>query len=143
MLEKVHLIIGFLFLLVFLATGAYMFFSFPDLYQGREEIRMMYRGTHIYLLFAASANLLMAGGLKTYDNWLANAQVMSSVIVLLAPWLILVGFIIEPPSYLVERPFTFWGIVFLFVGVLLRALLHLSWAKRHVIHNSDQKPGEN
>ena len=143
MLEKVHLIIGFLFLLVFLATGAYMFFSFPDLYQGREEIRMMYRGTHIYLLFAASANLLMAGGLKTYDNWLANAQVMSSVIVLLAPWWILAGFIIEPPSYLVERPFTFWGIVFLFVGVLLRALLHLSWAKRHSMGNRDQKPGEN
>jgi len=138
MLEKWHLAVGFLFLLIFLATGAYMFFGFPDLYQGREEIRMMYRASHIYILFAGSVNLLMAGGLNSYNNWLASVQMLASIAVLLAPVLILVGFIIEPPSYLVERTFTFWGIVFLFSGVLLRSLLHLSWAKGHAMPRSNQ-----
>ena len=142
MLEKLHLAVGFFFLLIFLATGSYLFFGFPDLYQGREEIRMMYRATHIYILFAASVNLLMAGGLKVYDNWLASAQMLSSIAVLLAPLLILAGFIIEPPSYLIERPFTFWGIVLLLVGVLVRSLLHLSWAKGHAMPQSDQQSGE-
>ena len=137
MLEKCHLVVGFIFLLIFLATGVYMFFSFPDLYKGREEVRMMYRATHIYILFAASVNLLMTGNLKTYNNWLRNAQMLSSILVLLAPLLIFGGFMTEPQSYLVERPATFWGIVFLFSGVFLRFLLNLSWTKNYALQASN------
>lgn len=133
MFRILHLFTGAVFLLVFLATGYYMSQNFPNLYQGREEIRMMYRATHIYILFAAATNLLAAHALNTFSNWLSKVQVVASLLFLVAPFLVFFGYIIEPPTYMIERPVSFWGIVSLFIGVVLVSLLNLPWAKRHAI----------
>ena len=90
----------------------------------------MYRATHIYILFAASVNLLVAHGLNNFENYLAKIQLFASALLLLAPVLVFIAYVIEPPSYLIERPVSYWGIVFLFTGVVLVSLLNLPWAKR-------------
>lgn len=131
MFRMLHLFVGAAFLLVFLATGYYMSQNFPSLYQGREEIRMMYRATHIYILFAAATNLLAAHALNSFSNWLSRVQAMASLLLLIAPFLVFMGYIVEPPAYMIERPFSFWGVVSLFLGVVLISLLNLPWSKRH------------
>ena len=128
--QKMHWAIGFLFVVVFLATGAYMRMGFPELYAGREEVRMMYRSTHIYILFGASVNLLVGHGLHRFDNYLRHVQRLASLILLLAPFWIVVGFFVESPSYLIHRPFSTWGVVSIFVGVLLVSVLNLPWARK-------------
>ena len=131
MIRMLHLVVGTAFLFIFLATGYYMSQNFPNLYQGREEIRMMYRATHIYILFAAATNLLVAHALNPFSNWLSKVQVVASLLLLVAPFLVFWGYIVEPPAYMVERPISFWGIVSLFFGIVLISLLNLPWVKRH------------
>ena len=77
-LQRSHLVIGGVFLILFLLTGGYMFTQFPELYQGREEIRMMFRATHIYILMSALVNLMCGLALRgrSYARfvWLGEAR---------------------------------------------------------------------
>jgi hypothetical protein len=102
-----------------------MLVSFPELYEDREEIRMMYRATHIYILMSSLINLAIAnysaGQQGLYCNWLRR---VASVSIIIAPAVFFVGFIVEPQSYLVERPFSFWGVLLLLVGVLLHTAIN-------------------
>jgi hypothetical protein len=132
-LKSIHFLVGALFLLIFLATGVYMFTNFPDLYAGREEVRMMYRATHVYILFSASVNLLAGGNFHHFGNFLSRVQLLASVLILIAPFLVFAGFIVEPSSYLIDRPITFWGIVSLFIGVVLLSIINLPWATKYTI----------
>jgi uncharacterized membrane protein YwaF len=127
-LQRSHLVIGALFLAIFLLTGVYMFVNFPDLYQGREEVRMMFRATHIYILMAALINILCGtsnvGQCRASFAWLSS---VASVLIMLAPVLFVTGFAIEPTEYRLDRPVSFWGVVALLTGVLLRAILCSRW----------------
>ncbi len=120
---KAHLGVGILFTLLFLATGVYMLVSFPELYGEREEVRMMYRASHIYLLMSALMNLMAAnrhdgGRSQSCFPRLAN---VASILLLITPFLFVAAFVTEPASYAVERPITFWAVVMLFAAVVLRA----------------------
>ena len=132
MLKKLHLLTGSLFLVVFLGTGVYMLVGFPDLYKDREEIRMMYRATHIYILFGAFVNLLVGYSICTFKNWLAKVQLIASLLLFISPMIIFVGYIIEPPTYQINRPISYWGIMFIFIGVVLVSILNLPWAKKYM-----------
>ena len=131
MFKYTHSVVGTIFLIMFIATGFYMFFNFPDLYEGREEIRMMYRATHIYILFAAVTNLLVGQNLESYLNSLAIIQALASSLILASPFLVFLGFLFESPSYLIDRPYSYWGIVFLFTGTVVILILRLPWLKRY------------
>ena len=126
-LSKGHFFVGVLSLVIFLLTGIYMIVSFPELYEGREEVRMMYRATHIYILMSSLTNL-MAGNylLNRTGGGFAPFRLLASVLVLVSPILFVAAFIVEPPSYLIERPISFWGVLVLLLGVLLHCILNLS-----------------
>jgi hypothetical protein len=129
-----HFAIGIIFFALFLITGAYMIFNFPGLYDGREEIRMMYRATHIYILMSALLNLITGSYLLQSDNLnFLILKKMASLLILLAPVLFFFAFIFEPPEYLVERPISYWGVVFLLVGVMLHALLNIKWLNKDTV----------
>jgi hypothetical protein len=55
--KRIHLLLGLLTVLFFLATGAYMRARFPDLYGDNETIRYLYRANHIYILCAGLLHL--------------------------------------------------------------------------------------
>ncbi|MCH2190214.1 MAG: hypothetical protein MK188_04750 [Gammaproteobacteria bacterium] len=116
--------------LLFLATGAYMIFSFPELYSGREEVRMMFRASHIYLLFAALINL-MAANVRTSDRKGKHdlAFNLSSGLIIGSTILFAVAFWVEPVVYAIHRPITFWAVVSMFVGVLAHTAIGL-WQSR-------------
>ena len=124
-LKLAHLSVGLVFLALFLATGVYMLVSFPELYKDREEIRMMYRATHIYLLMSSLINLAIAnhsfGSQSFYCNWLRR---VASVSIIIAPPVFFIAFIVEPQSYLVDRPFSVWGVLLLLFCVLLHTVIN-------------------
>ena len=129
-MQKSHFVAGIFFLALFLLTGVYMKLSFPELYEGREEIRMMFRATHIYLLMSALLNLMAGNGLRSHPvRHVVQLQKLASLLILIAPFLFFAAFIIEPPSYMLERPISFWGVVALLSGVLLHSALNANGVK--------------
>jgi len=131
-LIKAHYIIGIVFLSVFLLTGVYMHFSFPELYNGREEVRMMYRATHIYILVGSLVNL-MAGNYLTHYAHVRFKKLtrLASILSLITPPMFFVAFIVEPADYLIGRPVSFWAVVFLFGGVMLHTLVNIEWLNKY------------
>ena len=132
LLAQSHLIVGVVFFILFLLTGVYMTLNFPELYDGREEVRMMYRSTHIYLLMSALLNL-MAGNylLRVEQTNFLRLKKLASMLIVVTPPLFFAAFFVEPPVYAIERPISFWGVIFLVTGVLLHALLNLKWLRKY------------
>ena len=122
---KLHYAVGIIFGVVFLLTGVYMLVNFPELYDGREEIRMMFRATHIYILFSVLVNLMTANycvgkGVSRYPL----LSGLASWLILITPIVFFIAFMFEPPAYLIDRPISFWGVVSLVAGVVLHSLLN-------------------
>lgn len=123
-----HFVIGLVFLILFLLSGVYMSQNFPELYSGREEIRMMYRATHIYILMSALLNLITGSYLLNLKNPnFVKIRVVASGLIYITPVLFSIAYIYEPPAYLIDRPITFWTVLCLFSGVMLHSLLSLNW----------------
>ncbi len=101
--------------------------QFPELYRNREEVRMMYRATHIYLLFAALLNLLSWQYVKSAPfSFGCNVRSLASVLLALSPLILFVAFCLEPAVYAIERPIGFWGVVCAFVGVMLHSVMQVT-----------------
>lgn len=118
-----HTGVGLIFLIIFLATGQYMGASFPDLYDGNEVVRVLYRANHIYILMAAMLNVTL--GIYLIQHHKQDRKIiqwLASILILISPILFLSGFFYESHSVDLDRPFTFWGAVFILSGVLLNIL---------------------
>ena len=129
-LNQIHIALSITFILVFLGTGVYMLSGFPELYRGREEIRMMYRATHIYILFAALVNLLVGQAIGEQEHRSKYLQWLASALLILTPFMLTAAFFIEPSGYLIERPISFFAVIFLFAGSLLTSLLNVPLVRR-------------
>lgn len=120
-----HFAIGSIFLVLFLLTGAYMLFNFPELYGAREEVRMMFRSTHIYILMSALMNFMAGNYIVSLNKRnFSKIRALASALILISPILFLCAFFYEPPDYLIDRPISFWGVVSLLVGVLIHTILN-------------------
>jgi hypothetical protein len=118
-IKALHLLAGAGGVLAFLGTGAYMATHFPAAYEADESIRYLYRANHVYLLLGSLLNL----GVGIYrtgtrPGWRGIVALAGSALVLLAPLLLLYAFFAEPPLGTPERPFSFFGVLFLLLGVL-------------------------
>lgn len=82
--------------------------------------RLLYRSRHIYILFSAFINLCLGIYLSgRTPGWRRALQIVGSVLILLAPALLLVGFFYEPargPNHTVLAPL---GIFATSAGMLL------------------------
>ena len=101
MIRRTHLWIGFAALAAFLATGAYMRFRTPPV---QADVHMMYVSRHIYILGASLANRML--GLYFADSIAARRrgiQRTGSVLLFLAPFLLILAFIAEPEGGIAGR----------------------------------------
>lgn len=120
-MKRFHLIFGLAIVIVFLLTGQYM--EYVHNRQLPDGTRMLYRSRHIYLLLAGLLNL----GIGTYfrpqtRGWRRTLQVIGSVLIALAPALLLAGFFSEPqkgPEHTMIAPL---GIFALALGTLFHLL---------------------
>jgi hypothetical protein len=120
-MKRFHLIFGLAIVIVFLLTGQYMEYVHNRLLP--DGTRMLYRSRHIYLLLTGLLNL----GIGTYfvprsRGWRRSLQIVGSMLIVLAPGLLLIGFFSEPrkgPEQTMVAPL---GIFAVALGTLLHVL---------------------
>lgn len=143
-LKYTQLALGSVFLFAFLGTGFYMYTNFPALYAEDEGVRMMYRSTHIYLLFSCLLNLVIGVFFSaTGAGWIRKGQLVARLALMIMPAAFLVAFFYEPPIYAEHRPITYLAVIACFGAVMALVALHyiapLLRALRKVF-NAQRKP---
>ncbi|MCI0596750.1 MAG: hypothetical protein L0Z48_09470 [candidate division Zixibacteria bacterium] len=118
-LKFVHLIVGGLTVITFLLTGLYMRKNFPEIYSDNQAMRMMFRGSHIYILLVGLLNI----GLGSYltlssENWKKVLQHIGSILVLAATGMFIYAFFHEPFLSGIHRPVTFKAVIMLLLGMV-------------------------
>jgi hypothetical protein len=95
--RRIHLVVGLLAMLAFALTGQVMSHHHPPISSLSAEIRLMLVSRHIYLLGGSLVNLVLGLYLnERAAGWRLNLQRMGSVLILLAPVLLLLAFCAEP-----------------------------------------------
>jgi hypothetical protein len=118
-MRRLHLAVGLIALAAFLATGFEMYFRHDHLRGLDASTRLLFRSSHIYLLFAALLNLVL--GLYSEPapgGWRAGVRRFGSALVLLAPPLFVLAFFREPWLAGLDRPYARPAIISSLVGVL-------------------------
>ncbi len=84
-----------------------------------NDVRMLYRSRHIYILMASLLNL----GIGVYfiyagQRWRRRLQLAGSTLIAVAPVLLIVAFFKEPSLGPDKTVFSFFGIIAIAVGLL-------------------------
>jgi len=125
--RPVHLLVGVATVLVFLGTGLYMRSGFPELYEGNETIRYLFRANHVYLLFSGLVNILLGVYRQASETrWKSLLQSAGSWILVFSPALFLAAFVFEPPQASPMRPVTLLAVFLTFFGVVAHMIGGLS-----------------
>ena len=94
---------------------------------------MMFRATHIYILMSVLVNLMTGHYLKARSvETIGKAHWWASFLILITPALFVLAFAIEPISYLIDRPISFWAVIILFSGVVIHTLLETKLIKSRI-----------
>lgn len=117
--RRLHLIVGLVMLLAFIVSGQIMLHHEPRLSVMSAETRLLYRSRHIYLLAGALMNVMPGIYLQLRPaGWRRAAQLAGSILLLLAPVLLLIAFLTEPQHGLqAEMPAGRSGILAMALGV--------------------------
>lgn len=112
-----HIVIGSIGIIVFMLTGHYMDSHLNHLQGMSDGPRMLYRSSHIYFLLSCIINLCIALSVQKKQSYI---RICISLIILIAPILLLIGFFIEPTLSNFDRPYTRPALYALFgAGILL------------------------
>jgi hypothetical protein len=107
LLRILHLAVGILGIVAFLATGQYMDRVHDHLRGYDDTTRMLYRSTHIYILLASAINAMTGLYLRPADaRWRPVLQAIGSYALLAGPPLFLAGFCYEPYLSELARPWS-------------------------------------
>ncbi|HSJ65055.1 MAG TPA: hypothetical protein VK922_14280 [Gemmatimonadaceae bacterium] len=137
-MRRLHLVVGAIALVVFLATGIYMDQVHAHLVGMADAPRLLYRSAHIYLLFAALVNLLLGAYLREAERgWRRWLQRAGSVALLATPFLFLAAFALEPGLSGLLRPWARPGIELSLAGVLAHVIAGAAGAR--VVHYSSSR----
>ncbi len=105
--RQLHRALGIATLLLFLASGLYMDVRYDHLRGMTDATRLLFRSTHIYLLYTGLLNLAMGLYLSpARDRWARRLQAAGSVMVLAGPLFALAAFLDEPLRSGLSRTFT-------------------------------------
>ena len=119
-MRPAHYTIGILFLFVFLATGLFMRSRFAAPAEVDVGVRLMHRSAHIYILFSALLNLVVASGYRRANvHWCRRAQSVASALLLAAPTVFTAAFFIEPAPQSLDRPIVLPAVVATLLAVLV------------------------
>lgn len=125
-MRKLHLIAGLLGLVAFILTGQYLHWAHNHLQGMADGPRLIFRSSHIYLLWAALLNL----GLGAYLHELPSLrgkvlQRAGSLALWIAPGLLCWSFFFERYSQELSRPVGRMGIYLALAGTLLHVAASL------------------
>lgn len=113
----IHRYYGLVIIVVFLGTGQFMRHHHPPMSELADSMRLLFRSAHIYLLMSGLLNFAFG---TTGDRKETIISVIGSIFLLAAPVLIFIGFCVESPHTVIDRPITSMGVYLVFAGSLLR-----------------------
>jgi hypothetical protein len=121
-LKKGHFIIGVLGLIVFVLTGQYMHWHFNHLVGMPDGPRLMYRTSHIYILWAALLNLVLGlYVLPVENNMRRRLQQAGSLAIMISLLLVSISFFADSQNVTLWRGWARMGIYLALAGVMLQA----------------------
>lgn len=113
-----HLIFGLIAFLVFTVTGNYMRADFPDKDIIPQELRLLMRSRHIYILFSALIHLMLGAYLRISPQpWQRAMQYFGSFLLTASSGVLLWGFIVETYQLAHFSDISRNGIYFVLAGV--------------------------
>ena len=125
-MKRAHLVFGILLFMAFLVTGRYMRADFPDKEIISQDLRLLMRSRHIYILF--SSLIHVAIGVYFQRRTLAPARILQfagSALLFIASGILLAAFIHE--TYFLQHfsEISRFGIYASLAGIILHALSSL------------------
>jgi len=121
-LKVIHLVIGIAVFLLFLYTGQLMRHQY---FVGEMEgmSRALYRANHLYILLFGLINLSL-GNYLSIGNWHIKriTQVIGSLLVLIATFLVIYSFFIDLPTDGIERPHSRNALYLILAGVFFHTI---------------------
>jgi|SRR5215472_18416821 len=115
-----HLWAGVLTVIVFLITGQLMRHHQPAMPALPDDVHLMFRSRHIYILAGGLVNLMLGIYLHREDGWRRRVQLLGSLLVLGSPALLIAAFFLEPQGGLRANTWsTNLGLQSLFGGSIL------------------------
>ena len=91
-----HLIFGLIMFVVFLTTGKFMRVDFPDKEAIPQELRLLMRSRHIYILFSALIHLVLGVYLRmSADSRIKLLQYAGSALLTVSSALLVWAFVSE------------------------------------------------
>jgi hypothetical protein len=105
-IKSSHLLVGIFGIVVFVLTGQYMSIFLRGMSELPDGPRLLYRTSHLYLMWSSLVNLLV--GIYFVAATARNARIMqliASALLFAGPPLIIAGFFLESPANNLSRPF--------------------------------------
>lgn len=121
-MRRLHLVVGLVGVVTFLLTGQYMDRVHDHLHGMEPTPRLLFRSTHIYLLLASLINLSLGLYLTPSRGWRTWLRHTGSVLVLVGPVLLIIGFFVEPWLTELARPYSRPALYGALAGMLLHAV---------------------
>ena len=95
-MSHAHLIFGIILFVVFLITGRFMRMDFPDKDIIPQELRLLMRSRHIYILFSSLVHILLGLYLVMHEKfWRKSLQIFGSILLFSASLLLVWAFVFE------------------------------------------------
>ncbi len=124
--RTLHLVIGALGFAAFVLTGQYMHWVHGHLHGMADGPRLLYRTSHIYLLWSSLLNVLLGCYLNPFRNRsLRLVQSIAGLAILVGPFLLATSFFVESNNPSLARPITRLAIYLALAGGVLHALATL------------------
>ncbi|MEM7281115.1 MAG: hypothetical protein AAF438_05765 [Pseudomonadota bacterium] len=106
-MRRLHFWLGVSGIVAFLLTGQYMDKVYDHLEGLPNDVRMLFRSSHIYLLLVSVANLVLGLHLQRFSDSVKRVlQYIVSAILLVTPFVLLAGFFAEPHMDDLMRPYS-------------------------------------
>lgn len=122
-MRRAHLVIGIFLFAVFLTTGQLMRANFPDKDVIPQELRLLMRSRHIYILYCAFLHILLGVYLRVRpDGWRKLVQYAGSAVLIVAGVLLVWAFIAETYAYARFSEISRFGIYTSLAGVALHLI---------------------
>jgi hypothetical protein len=122
-MKWVHLIFGLVLFIVFTQTGEYMRVDFPDKEAISQELRILMRSRHIYILFSALIHLALGVYLQMRPGTTRKLlQYSGSVVLFVSSVLLFWAFVVETYSLQHFSDISRYGIYTSLAGVGLHLM---------------------
>lgn len=95
-MSYLHLIFGILLFIIFLVTGKFMRVDFPDKDIIPQDLRLLMRSRHIYILLSSLIHICLGVYLKIHaETWRKCLQIFASILLISGSILFVWAFIYE------------------------------------------------